>query len=259
MNNLKVIEPNDGVLESSGSYQEIAGGATRGPFSTEELMHFSRLITLGELSSCFAHEVNNPLMLIRGHLQFLESSIAEDHPLRMNFDVINRASIRIEEMAKRILDFSRKRVPQMEKSNLAEVISDAIRFVQPYFRSQDIDVRVELERDLPLVSLDKWQMVQAVVNLLQNAADAMADQTIRVLSITARAEGTHLRVAVADTGTGIATANVPHIFEAFFTTKGERGTGLGLYITRQVINDQGGTIGVHTGDRGTTFVISLPL
>jgi signal transduction histidine kinase len=259
MNNLKVIEPNDGVLESSDSYQEIAGGTTRDQFSTEEVMQLSRLITLGELSSCFAHEVNNPLMLIRGHLQLLESSIAEDHPLRMNFDVINRASKRIEEMAKRMLDFSRKRVPQMEKRNLAEVISDAVRFVQPYFRAQDIDVRVELEPDLPLVSLDKWQMVQAVVNLLQNAADAMADQSIRALSITARVEGTHLRVAVADTGMGIATANVPHIFEAFFTTKGERGTGLGLYITRQVINDHGGTISVHTGDRGTTFVISLPL
>jgi signal transduction histidine kinase len=255
-------------LQRLTTFSQVAGrllenargtGTTRDQFSTEELMHFSRLITIGELSSCFAHEVTNPLMLIRGHLQFLESSITEDHPLRMNFEVIDRASKRIEEMAKRMLDFSRKRVPRTEKSDLAEVISDAVRFIQPYFRSQYIDVRVHLEPDLPLVSLDKWQMVQAVVNLLQNAADAMADQTKRVLSVTARVEGTYMRIAISDTGSGIAPANVPHIFEPFFTTKGERGTGLGLYITRQVINDHGGTIDVHTGDRGTTFVISLPL
>jgi C4-dicarboxylate-specific signal transduction histidine kinase len=227
--------------------------------SNEELMHFSRLVTIGELSSCFAHEVGNPLMLIRGHLQFVEGSITEDHPLRMHFEVIDRASKRIEEMSKWMLDFSRKRSPRKEKADLGEVISDALLFIQPYFRAQYIEVRVQLEPNLPFVSLDKWQMVQAVVNLLQNAADAMADQSKRILSITARVEGSQVRVGIADTGTGIAAVNAPHIFEPFFTTKGERGTGLGLCITRQVIQDHGGAIDVQTDDRGTTFVISLPL
>ena len=68
-----------------------------------------------------------------------------------------------------------------------------------------------------------------------------------------------MQVAISDTGIGIAAVNAPHIFEPFFTTKGERGTGLGLYITRQVLEDHGGAIDVHTDDRGTTFVISLPL
>jgi signal transduction histidine kinase len=234
-------------------------GTTRTSFSTDELLHFSRLITIGELSACFAHEVTNPLMLIRGHLRFVEESITEDHPLRINFEVIDRASKRIEEMAKRMLDFSRKRAPRTEKCDFAEVISDAIRFIQPYFRTQYIDVRVHLEPDLPFIALDRWQMVQGVVNLLQNAADAMTDQSKRILSVSSRVEGNQMRVTISDTGTGIAPANIPHIFEPFFTTKGERGTGLGLYITRQVIVDHGGTIDVHSGDRGTTFVISLPL
>jgi signal transduction histidine kinase len=249
--NLKVIEPNDGALESLDHYHELA---------VQELMHFSRLITIGELSSCFAHEVTNPLMLIRGHLQFLEeASVTEGHPLRMHLDVIDRASKRIEEMTRRMLDFSRKRTPRTEKSDFGELISDAIRFVQPYFHTQSIDVRVHTEPGLPVLSLDKWQMLQALVNLLQNAADAMADQPERVLSVTAGVEGSFIRVAISDTGSGIAAANIPHIFEPFFTTKGERGTGLGLYITRQVIRDHRGTIDVETSDRGTTFVISLPL
>ena len=227
-------------------------------FSTGELLHFSRLITIAELSASFAHEVTNPLMLIRGHLRFVEEGLAEDHPLRLSFEVIDRASRRIEEMAKRMLDFGRKRPPSTEPSDIAGLISDALRFVEPYFRTQYIDVRIHLEPDLPLVVLDRWQIVQAIVNLLHNAADAMTDQENRVLSITARVEEDQMRIAISDSGTGIAPANLARIFDPFFTTKGERGTGLGLYITKQVIEEHHGNITVHSGDRGTTFVISLP-
>jgi two-component system NtrC family sensor kinase len=254
---LKAIELNDGNVGTSAAQR---AGMTGTSLSTDELLHFSRLITIGELSACFAHEVTNPLMLIRGHLRFVEESITEDHPLRVNIEVIDRASKRIEEMAKRMLDFSRKRIPRPEKCDFAEVISDAVRFIQPYSRTQYIDVRVQLEADLPFVSLDRWHMVQAVVNLLQNAAEAMTDENKRILSIGARVvEGDLMQVTVSDTGPGIAPANIKRIFEPFFTTKGERGTGLGLYITRQVIQDHGGTIDVQSSDRGTTFVISLPL
>jgi signal transduction histidine kinase len=239
--------------------EDAGGAATRTFFSADELLHFSRLVTIGELSACFAHEVTNPLTLIRGHLRFVEDSITQDHPLRGSFEVIDRASRRIEDMARRMLDFSRKRPAHREECDFAEVIEDAIRFVQPYLRMQDIDVRVSVEPDLPLIPLDRWHVVQGVVNLLQNAADVMAEQSKRILSVTAGREGNQLRVAVSDTGTGIAQSNIPYIYKPFFTTKGERGTGLGLYVTRQVIVDHGGTIDVHTSDRGTTFVISLPL
>src|ERR1700756_5622193 len=95
-------------------------GSTRTNFNPDELLHFSRLITIGELSACFAHEVTNPLMLIRGHVRFVEESLAADHPLRMNFDVIARASHRIEEMARHMLDFSRKRGRRTERCDIAE-------------------------------------------------------------------------------------------------------------------------------------------
>jgi signal transduction histidine kinase len=249
--NLKVIEPIITGLKDLGPYQEN--------FSTDELLHFSRLITIGELSASFAHEVTNPLMLIRGHLRFVEESLSAEHPLRLHFEVIDRASRRIEEMAKRMLDFSKKRTRLTESCDAAELISDALRFVQPYMGSHFIDVKVYLEPELPLVNIDRWQMVQAMVNLLQNAADAMADSDRRILSITASVEGGQMRIAISDTGTGIASGNVARIFDAFYTTKGERGTGLGLYITKQVIEAHNGTINVQTGDRGTSFVISLPL
>jgi C4-dicarboxylate-specific signal transduction histidine kinase len=232
---------------------------TRTSFTPDELLHFSRLITIGQMSACFAHEVTNPLTLIRGHLQFVEESLPADHPLWIHFDVIDRASRRIEEMSKKMLDFSRKRVRRTEPSDLAEILSDALKFVQPFMRAQLVDIQAQIEPDMPLVRIDRWQMAQAIVNLLRNAGDAMADTNRRVLSVNAGREGTQLRIVVSDTGPGITPANMRRLFEPFFTTKGERGTGLGLYITRQVIEDHRGTINVHTDHHGTSFVISLPL
>ena len=242
-----------GILVNAGP------GQTRTNFSTDELLHFSRLITIGELSACFAHEVTNPLTLVRGHLRFVEDSLPPEHPLRINFEVIDRASRRIEEMAKRMLDFSKKRTRRTEPCDIAEIISDALRFIQPYNRSQFVDVDVQLAPEIPMLRMDRWQMVQAVVNILQNAADAMADLERRCVFITAHVEGNRIRMAISDTGPGILRVNIDKIFDPFFTTKGDRGTGLGLYITKQVIEEQGGTIDVQSSDRGTTFLISLPL
>jgi two-component system, NtrC family, sensor kinase len=234
-------------------------GLTRTNFNPEELLHFSRLITIGELSACFAHEVTNPLMLIRGHIRFVEESLPPDHPLRINFQVIDRASRRIEEIAKRMLDFSKKRPRQNEVCEIDELISDALRFVQPYLRTQTIDVQIQLDQELPAVGVDRWQMVQVIVNLLQNAADAMAETEKRVLSIAGKIEGEVMKIAISDTGSGIPAEDLQRIFDPFFTTKGERGTGLGLFIAKQVVEGHKGSITVETASRGTTFVISLPL
>jgi signal transduction histidine kinase len=232
---------------------------TRTSFTPDELLHFSRLVTIGQMSACFAHEVTNPLTLIIGHLRLVDESLPADDPLRVHFDVIDRASRRIEEMSRKMLDFSRKRARRTELSDLAEVISDALKFVRPFMRGQSVDIQAQIEPDLPLVPIDRWQMAQALVNLLQNAGDAMAETNCRILSISASRQGTQLRIAISDSGPGITPANMSRLFEPFFTTKGERGTGLGLYITRQVIEDRRGTINVHTGHHGTSFVISLPL
>ena len=227
--------------------------------TTGDLCHFFRLITMGEFSACFAHEVRNPLMHIRGNIQLIKQNLALDDPLRSRFEAIDRHSLFIQEMAERMLDFSKKRTRRIERCDVDELISDSMRFVRPYIRSKFIDVQVHLDSGLPPIHADRWQMVQAVVNLLQNAVDAMAEAPRRVLSIAAKIEQSRMQIGISDTGVGIDPANVGKIFEKFFTTKGDQGTGLGLHMTKQIIEDHGGTVSVHTGDRGTTFNISLPL
>jgi len=237
---------------------ETPGEASRS-LGVEDLLHFSRLITMGELSASFAHEVANPLTLIRGHIRFIEETLQPDDPIRANFDVIVRASRRIEEMARRMLDFSKKRPRRIETFNLADLISDAIRFVQPYYRPTFLDVQVQVDAQLSPIRGDRWQIMQAVVNIIQNATDAMAGVERRVLTIKADLDRRHIRIVISDIGPGIRPEHIGKIFEPFFTTKGDRGTGLGLYVTRQIIEQHHGTVDVQTGDRGTSFVISLPL
>lgn len=227
--------------------------------SADELRHLFRLITIGEFSACFAHEVRNPLTLIRGHLRFITESLPTDHALRGNVDAIDRASRRIEEMAKRMLDFSKKRTRRTEPCEIADLLADAMRFVQPYIRAKAIDVEVHLDPQLPPLEADRWQMVQAIVNILQNAADAMADSPQRLLTVVASVAHGRLRIVISDTGSGIVPGNISKVFEPFFTTKSERGTGLGLYITKQVVEEHRGVVTVETGTRGTAFTIAVPL
>jgi len=239
----------------------VAAGrsAIRNKISREELLHFSRLITMGQLSACFAHEVTNPLMLIRCHARFVQDTLKPDDPLRINFDVIDRAALRLEEMTRRMLGFSRKTTRHAESSGAGELISEALHLVQPYLKTHRIDVRVHVDPDVPAVNVERWPMLQALVNLLQNAADSMIDAERRVLTITVCRETDSVRIAICDTGSGITSGDLQHIFEPFFTTKGDSGTGLGLFITKQVIEDEKGSIVVENTPHGTRFTISLPL
>ena len=233
--------------------------ATRAQFQDDgDLLHVARLVTVGELSTCFAHDVMNPLMMIRGNLCFVNETLPSDHPARAYFDVIERAYTRIEDMAKRMLDFSRRRPTRLQCFDALEIVSDAIRFMQPYFQEKYTEVKVSIAPGLPQIQVDRWQFIQALVNIFQNAADAMSGTDCRMLGVNVTRVDSDIRIGVSDTGRGIPEQILPKIFTPFFTTKGDRGTGLGLYITRKIIEEHHGTIAVETDPRGSTFVISLP-
>jgi signal transduction histidine kinase len=227
--------------------------------SSEDLLQVARMITVGELSACFAHEVFDPLMLIRGHLRFVDEGLPADSNLRINFEVIDRACRRIEDRARRMLDFSRKHPSQLSSHDPGEIVDEAVRFMEPYFQEQFADVKVNVSPGLPRVRVDRPQFVQALVNVLQNAAEAMSRSEIRTVSVSITRDGEILRISIADTGCGIAQADLARIFAPFFTTKGDKGTGLGLYITRKIVEEHRGDIAVQTNSAGTTFVVSLPV
>jgi two-component system C4-dicarboxylate transport sensor histidine kinase DctB len=162
-------------------------------------------------------------------------------------------------MSKSMLDFSRKREKKREVCTVEELIVEAIRFVQPRFAKPERPVDVNIQPDCPEIHVEKWRIVHALVNLLNNASDAVDGCLTRIVTLSARSEGGFIFLSVSDTGNGIPPEIVDRVFHPFFTTKGERGNGLGLYITRLTVEEHCGTITLQTNENGTTFTMCLPV
>ena len=230
---------------------------------TEEgLKQISRLVTIGELALCFSHEVRNHLTSVIGHAYMGEQALPQGDPVRDHLENVTRNSLRMKGMIGAMLDFGRKRDKTDERCAPEELIREALRIVGPYFQDlkhPEIVVKVDVECGCPKVAVSRWEMIHALVNLLTNAADAMSESCQRLLTISVQREAEGMvRFDVADTGSGIAPENAGRVFVPFFTTKGERGNGLGLFIVRSTIEQHGGSITLQTGSKGTAFTICLP-
>lgn len=226
------------------------------------LRHISRLVTLGELALCFSHEVRKPLTVVVGYAQMMQQALPEDDPIRIQIDNISRHSLLAKGMADSILNLGRKHDPTKDRCSPDELIQEAVRFVAPYFEDfthPPVVIQIDVECGCPKIAVDRWEMIHALVNLLTNAADAMAQSRQRLITVTAQREVQGMvRISVADTGSGIASENASRVFTPFFTTKGERGNGLGLFIIRSTIEKHDGSISMQTGEGGTVFTICLP-
>jgi len=230
--------------------------------SEEGLRHISRLVTIGELALSFSHEAKSPLTVVICSAQMMQQSLPEDDPNRIQLDSIARNGLRVKGMADSILNFGRKRQKTTDRCAPEDLIREALCFVAPYFadnQSPKIVVQIDVECGCPRIAVDRWEMIHVLVNLFSNAADAMAQSRQRLLKVSAKREGQRMvRITVSDTGSGIPEEHVARVFTPFFTTKGERGNGLGLYIVRSTIENHGGSIALQTGEGGTVFTICMP-
>jgi signal transduction histidine kinase len=230
---------------------------------TEEgLQHIVRLVTVGELALCFSHEVKSPLSVLLGCARIMERALPTDDPIRVQLDSITRNGLRMKEMTESILNFCRKRELSREPCDIQELIDEAVSLVEPCFddlRSPSVDVKIHVDKSCPSVAVDRWRIIHVFVNLLINAADAMTHSRQREIRILAEpADDGMVRISVSDTGTGMDADTASRAFVPFFTTKGERGNGLGLYIVHKTIEDHDGRITFETSAAGTVFCIGLP-
>ncbi len=232
----------------------------------EQVIHSQKLASIGELSSGIAHEINNPLAVIRQESEWLLRLLTKgDLKNRANFDdfleplqVIIQQVDRCKEITYNLLDFARKREPVFQEFHLGEVIESMTRLVEKEARQNNIAIVREYEEGLPPVLGDPPQLRQVVLNLLTNAAHSIKqDGTI---TITTRQAGDRVEMIIADTGAGIPPENLTKIFDPFFTTKDPgQGTGLGLSICYGLIQKMGGRITVSSRvGQGTAFTVSLP-
>ena len=220
-----------------------------------------RFAAAGELLAGVAHEVNNPLMAIAAHAEnrLADPSLTEEP--RSEMSQILRQTRRAAKLLGGLLRFVRVTEREVTLVNLNDVVRGALDLVSYRFGVDEITVGGRLDPNLPVVEGDAIKLEQVVVNLLANAIDALRRvKPPRQLTVDTWAADASVHVAVGDNGEGVAPEIAPRLFRPFATTKGRRGTGLGLYISRQIAREAGGDLVLAPPPGGgARFSLSLPL
>src|SRR6266403_1740662 len=229
-----------------------------------DLAHINRVTTMGELTASLAHEVNQPIAAAvtnaNACLRWLTGDPPNLEEARASALSMVKDGMRAAEIISRIRLLFKKGTPQRESVDVNEIIRAMIVLLRSEAMRYSISVRTELEADLPQAMGDPVQLQQVLMNLMINGIDAMKDvDGARELAIKSqRAENEQLLVSVSDTGVGLPPQQADQIFNAFFTTK-SHGTGMGLRISRSIVESHGGRLwAAENSPRGASFYITLP-
>jgi PAS domain S-box-containing protein len=264
------------ILDSDGSANHVLGASTditqrkETEFELQrqrgELAHLTRVSTMGELAASLAHELNQPLTAILSNAQagqrFLAANPADVEELRDILKDIVQDDSRASEVIQRMRALVKKEQLAFAPLDLAGVIRDVAALIRSDAMLHGVRILLELNPALPPVRGDKVQLQQVVLNLLLNAFDAMRDCPIseRCVGVQAEQDGARtVRVVVRDHGSGLDGDNLDKIFQPFYTTKRD-GLGMGLSISRSIIEAHGGRLWAKNNpDRGATFCCTLPV
>ena len=229
--------------------------------------HLQRTLSMGEMATTIAHELNQPLTAIvnysRGAIRRLRSGQGTVEQVIESLEAASSEAERAAQIIRNIRNFLRKQPTRQERRNLNKVVQGvfAYTYIQGELRRQAIRSNVALAEDLPPVEIVPIQIEQVILNLARNAIEAMAGTAGREKEfavVTRRGDGNSVEVAVSDTGPGLPPSEVGDVFDPFVTTKRD-GLGMGLAITRSIVDAHGGRIWIErSSDLGTTFVFSLP-
>ena len=229
------------------------------------LFETEKLAATGRLAASIAHEINNPLEAVQNSLYLLGGAVKSDAPEYKYLEIARNETQRMSRILRQMLGFYRPGT-DLAAVNLNVIVDDAEILVAKRLRQSKIRLVRELDPDLPTIRASADQIKQVLLNLFLNAAEAMPSGG--TLTVTTRYAGPaerdmpfdSVRVEVRDTGPGIDEETQARIFEAFFSTKTQKGTGLGLWVSHGIVQGHGGTMKVRSrvGD-GTTFVIVLPV
>jgi len=227
----------------------------------------SKMAALGKMAAGIAHEINNPLQVIRELLGLMKDYLGDGAPSEEdlqrfgeNIRKVERQVERCKDITHRMLRFGKRLEPQREHCDLNSVLSETIGFLAEEAGQRDIDIQTRYGEDLPRITIDATNLQQALLNIVDNAIDAI-DRSGQIRVETGWEEGKgRVFIRIADTGCGIPAELLSKIFDPFYTTKDpKQGIGLGLSVTYRIIEQLNGTISVESEQgRGTTFTISLP-
>ena len=232
-----------------------------------QLVQSDKMAALGKMAAGVAHEINNPLAVILQKTGWMEDLLAEEEfEKSKNIEEFKTSIKKIEEHVERarkvvhnMLGYARKMEPHLEDVDINSTLKQTINLLENYARINNIEIKTELATDIPIIASEQAQLQQVFLNLISNAIDAIGkDGTIRVIS---RCIQDRIEVQIIDNGPGIPNDLQGKVFDPFFTTKDTgRGTGLGLWVSYDIVQKLGGTILFKSQvGQGTIFTVSIPI
>jgi two-component system sensor kinase FixL len=256
-----ILETNNDITEQ----RQVEDGLHR---AQSELAHIARVATLGELTASIAHEVNQPLAAVvtngEACLRWLGRAVPDIGQARSSVEHMIKNGQRASEVVRRLRALSRKGDPSYAPVSLADVVNDVALLIGRELQSHRAALSINAIDDLPLVQGDRVQLQQVVMNLLMNGIQAMDGVNERprrlVIEVGRSAEDPRSVVlSVSDAGPGIDPASLDRLFDAFFTTR-QDGMGMGLSISRSIVEAHGGRIwATNRPEGGARFHVSLPV
>jgi len=257
--------PKGAIITSQDITEQKQGEKEQGRLQAQ-LIQSEKMAGIGTLASGIAHEFNNLLHIMRGHAEFAQSTRkAED--MEEALDVVLKTSDEVAKIVGDLLTFAREEPSKKEKESgdIAESIEGVLSLMEEYLRKQNIEI-VRKYGKTPQVEMNRGEMQQVFLNIVNNARDAMLPKGGK-LEIETKQLNKNIEVSISDTGKGIEKENLGKLFEPFYTTKRTEeddsefpGTGLGLSVSYGIVKRHGGTIEAKSKvNKGTTFTVKLPL
>lgn len=250
------------ILQLQETEMELNARMEAQRLAENRLVQAAKLAAVGEMAAGIAHELNNPLTTVTGFSELVLDSMPKDDESHADMELIMREARRARDVVRRLLDFARQSESVRASASLNRVVEDIVTLSRHLIHTSGVELILELQEDLPWVSMDENQIKQVLLNLVHNALQAMPDggDLIIKTSVTSKVGRSGVQVSVSDTGVGIPYENQTRIFEPFFTTKGDRGgTGLGLSVTYGIVTDHGGEIElISQPGEGSRFSVWLP-
>jgi iron only hydrogenase large subunit-like protein/nitrogen-specific signal transduction histidine kinase len=241
------------LVELNHSHQELQT-------TQNQLINTEKQASLGQLAAGVAHEVNNPLGTIVLYADILLNENHLDDQTKKDLNLIAKEAQRCKTIVSGLLDFSRQREVFTRKAEINTILAETVELIKTQKHRDRIDYVLELNPFVPVVEIDPEQMKQVIVNLINNAIEAMGEEGIITVKSEYLEDKDSVRFSVGDSGPGIPEENIKKLFTPFFTTKQiGQGTGLGLAICYGIIKMHRGDIKVETElGKGTSFVITFP-
>ncbi|MCE5231480.1 PAS domain S-box protein [bacterium] len=226
-----------------------------------QLRQAERLATIGQTIAGIAHRLKNISALIRGSASLLDQAVHRDDmaSIKRLWPIFPRNSERLANLANDMLNFARVHDLDIKPHDLNDLLRKLVEEYTASARQRGVELRLSGVQPLPPVRCDQKKIHDCVLNLVQNAVEACEPQKGCTVTVATACEESHAVIEVADDGPGIPPEVLPHIYEPFFSTKEEKGTGLGLPMTQKTIHGHGGTIKVQSQPGHTEFKIYLPL